>query len=158
MCSLSSDVLVDMLSYHKKQKQLVLSYIEKNNLEMAYLAEWTILEYFVKKISSNYRRVKLKKLLSEWINYLENNDEKPSEIKSFTIDSITLPHEKDLKDALNYYNFDSNKVWSIMSSSGNYRRYRNRLAHNGEMISESTFNKMYPELESLVGYFVSCLV
>ncbi len=156
MPNLPKNLIDEMLLYYEKQKESSAYYKGKNNLEMEYLVEWTILEKFTKEISAQYRKFKLKNELEEWIIYLEKgcSAKKPNKINSFTIESVSLPREQDLKEALNYYGFDSNKVWAVMSSNGSHRKYRNKLAHNGEAISESKFNSLFPELESLVDYFL----
>jgi hypothetical protein len=154
MYYLPKSVIEEISGYVQKQKELLECYKAKNNFEMIYLVKWTILEKIVKEIASQHRRVKLKESLESWISYLDKNDKKPTEINNFSIDSLNLPHERELKEALKYYFLDSEKVWEVMNSKGIYRKYRNKLAHDAEAISETRFNKLFPELESLVDYFV----
>ncbi len=150
---LPKTVIDEISGYVQKQKTLLQSYKEKNNFEMIYLVQWTIVEKIIKEIASQYRRVKLKESLENWISYLDNNHKKPSEIKRFSIDSLHLPHEKEFKEALSYYSLDATRIWEIMGSKGIHRRYRNKLAHDAEAISELRFNQLLPELEFLVDYF-----
>jgi hypothetical protein len=146
----------ELLSYYESQELLLLYYVEKNSLEMMWLVKWTILECFVKKTFSQYRIVKLNKQIQEWSFYLNGGDvNKPAEIKNFSIEPKVLPNEHELREALEYYGFNYDKVWQIFNPKGIYKKYRNDLAHRGEKISKSKFDNTFKDLTSLVDYWIA---
>lgn len=157
MYSLSKDVKEQLIEYYNKQESLVKIYKNENNLEMAYLTKWTILEKFIKLLTFQKRKIYLANDLKAWLKYLEIGGKKPVDISKFSIECPILPQEKEFKEVLNNYGFDCEKAWNIMKSTGSHRKYRNKLAHDGERISERQFSKLFVDLEGLVEYFFNGL-
>ena len=80
---LSDENVKKLVEYRNTQEVLWTKYKERNNLEMMYLVQWSILEKLVKVITIEYRRDILKKSMKSWLAHLDNGQEKPDRTPNF---------------------------------------------------------------------------
>lgn len=130
-----------------KHKQLEMKELHEklNNLGMAYLATWSILESFAKEVAPLCRRAELRALLEGWLHFLDDNGPgNPKIISSgkFQIDkkeSDKIPAESLLKiliDADLARNF-----YEVIDADKKYRKRRNVIAHSGEEPSRNVHDE-----------------
>lgn len=131
----------------RKHKQLAMKEMHEklNNLGMAYLATWSILESFAKEVAPLCRRAELRALLDGWLHFLDGNGSgNPKIISSgkFQIDkkeSDKIPTESILKiliDADLARNF-----YEVIDADKKYRKRRNVIAHSGEEPSRNVYDE-----------------
>ncbi len=158
MIILSDENVKKLVEYRNTQEVLWTKYKERNNLEMMYLVQWSILEKLVKVITIEYRRDILTKSMKSWLAHLDNGQEKPDRTPNFTVDVKVLPNKNELKAALDYYGLNSEIVWSVMDSEGKHRKRRNELAHSGKNFSNTeSFQSLHSDLQVTVDIVFSML-
>ncbi|MGV7235167.1 MAG: hypothetical protein ACQ9ET_02815 [Nitrosomonadaceae bacterium] len=151
MYKLPHNVIADLIEFRTAQNELLADYESEKNNEMAFLVRWSILEYFVKAIAAERRRIQLRNSLLAWLSYVDGDAEKPSKNPQTSIEARTLPNKSEFIVSLNDFGFKGNEVWELMDSRGKYRRHRNELAHTGKkFINALNFYFMCVQMDKLI--------
>ena len=143
----------EILGFKDKQDELA-AYHEKNeSWEMAYLAEWSILEHGIKQIVSFERKRQLLKKLIHWKVYLEGtSDKKPKKgIQGCTFECQSIPKIGEINGILG----NQPSIEKVLKSGGKYRDKRNRIAHRAEIFGrKSTYLNYKETLKEAISEFV----
>jgi len=152
MNTLKPEVVKSLIDFRDKQLNLADEYETKQQYETAYLAIWAILEKFVKTVAYEYRREMLRKSLAEWTQYLDGKrDKRPDTSPKCTLDSISLPREKEFRSCLRYFGFNANDIWALMDSKGGFRIRRNVIAHHAcQFGTPAKYEKMKSQMSDLI--------
>jgi phosphopantetheinyl transferase (holo-ACP synthase) len=150
MPRLPQSVAKEIRRFAKTRVELAAEYERRDQLETAYLARWAILERFVKAVVVEYRRQKLKRVLREWLAYLDGkHSTQPREKPDVRLDANHFPERSEFIAALRYFGFDGAAVWKVMDSNGKPRGFRNKIAHTGRKFTKPLqYHKLKKHLES----------
>lgn len=151
MDKLPRTIINELLEFRESQEKLVQLYQSRENLEMAYLTRWSILEKLVKTVASDFRRKNLIDSLQAWLVYARKGEQRPSKNPNTAIELKTLPQKKEFIDSLNQYGLLGEDVWQIMDSSGRHRRNRNEIAHTGKkFINYLAYMKLMTDMSKII--------
>ncbi|EKT4485668.1 hypothetical protein JGK44_000039 [Shewanella algae] len=114
-------------------------YEQCNNLEMAYLALWSVTEHTAKDVESMRLRRELKKKVRQWAEYLDGTGTAPPPIKSFSLGTQSIPPIANLKSVLGEIPAVSKLLQTkAKGKSSKYRDKRNAIAHHAERFTDKT--------------------
>lgn len=137
MPKLASGLRKELRAFAASRMDLVAFYEGKGQFETAYLARWAVLEKFVKAVVAEYRRDQLKASLFEWLQYVRRKQpRKPARSPETTLEVRHLPERTEFVRALNYYEFDGRRLWSVMGATAKPRGFRNQIAHTGRRFTK----------------------
>lgn len=135
----------------RRDKQLLLMETHESTCYygMAYLALWSAIEFFAKRIGPVAQRQELKEALSDWLAYLNaNGASKPDKIGIGKFDipkteTTKIPAETSLQKL---FPLDAGpNFYLVTDTKRKYRTRRNDIAHKGE----ATTLKVYQEFKDV---------
>ena len=144
-------IIQELLEFRESQELLVQHYQNKENLEMAYLTRWSILEKLVKTVASEFRRQSLISSLHAWLAYATKGKQQPSKNPNTAIELKVLPKKGEFIASLNQYGLLGQDVWLVVDSNGRHRRNRNEIAHTGKkFINYLAYMKLMTEMSEII--------
>lgn len=151
MKRLPQDLRKELKVFAVSQMALVREYEQKRQFETAYLARWAIAERFVKVVTTEYRRERLRRVLGEWLDYLDRKEDRQPQDKPVTaLETRNLPKESEFKQSLSHFGYECEEIWSVMESKGKAREFRNQIAHTGRKFTrQSQYEKLSAQVESI---------
>lgn len=109
----------------------------------AYLTRWIVLERGLKSLYDLHNRECIRTGASNWLNYLDGKIPKvPEIIKDFSVQTLTIPKPKFIKELLG----NCNSIQTALDSNNKYRPKRNRIAHKAEEFSSEKYYLGYREV------------
>lgn len=114
-------------------------YEQSNNLEMAYLALWSVTEHTAKDVESIRLRRELKAKVCLWTEYLDGTGPAPLPIKNFSLEPQSIPSIANLQSVLGEIPAVSKLLQTkAKGKSSKYRDKRNAIAHYAERFADKT--------------------
>lgn len=124
---------------HDKQLLLMETHESAGNYGMAYLALWSALESFAKRLGPIAQRQELKKNLADWLDYLNASGATiPSKIGAGKfeipkIETVKIPPETLLQTL--FPSQAGSSFYQAIDPVKKYRVRRNEIAHKGDAVS-----------------------
>jgi len=123
--------MAQFLEHREKQELITSRFEESFSLEMAYIANWSTLEFAMKEIASIATENNLRLQIKSWMSYLNKEISTcPKDIKSFAIRyaSDRIPNMSLIEQELGHMQALS----EVMDTNKKYRKKRNNIAHHAE--------------------------
>lgn len=138
-----SIVLLQALEQLLQQREAVaIAFEAKDSFEMAYMARWSVVETFVKRIIYAEACESLSAKLEEWRKFLDDPREKtPNPIRHFPVEpsKSKLPSSEELKKRFS----PSSNLVELMDSNKKFRKKRNSIAHSAEAFGQRATYEEY---------------
>ena len=145
------DAILEKLNcFREEQNKIADKYEQIKCYSLVYLAKWSIIEFTVKTVGSYLKKIKLRELLLEWIDYLDGKGKKPEDIKDFKTDytKSPIPDRKIIENIIPLIP----QTYNVLYKTKNYRNIRNMIAHKGncDIKKDETFIKHIDKLDKAI--------
>ena len=123
------------------------------NHALAYLARWSVLEDFARRLGPICQRGQLEMCVLQWQQYLQSGQQlkppKPIPARAFELaddQTATIPQEALLQMVLPLQ--EAPVLYKLLATGQKYRNRRNKIAHFGEGVSEFVYTEFKRHVES----------